>query len=143
MHALVNQFYYLHFMKIKLIAAILVIFACSSCTKKIEKRNFRFEIVTTTPISEPVSILMGIGTGIRKTSGFISGTKWTYDYMLETGKLPIELYLNAKTMYLDQAGSATFKIYVNDKEKSSEVVQSTMMGSQIIIAPTVLGHTIQ
>ena len=130
-------------MKIKLIAAILFIFACSSCTKKIEKRYFRFEIVTTIPISEPVSILLGIGTGIRKESGFISGTKWTYDYMLETGKLPIELYLNAKTMYLDQAGTATFKIYVNDKEKASEVVNSTMMGSQIIITPTVLGHTIQ
>jgi hypothetical protein len=122
---------------------VTIISILSPACNKIENYNFRFEITITSSVASPeATITMGIGSGIRKFSSLTTGPTWTETRSLETALLPINLVLNASTIYLTGPGEATFRIYVNDKEKVTKTITTVQQNNQFLIIPTVISYTV-
>ena len=128
-----------------LIGTLLFSFFLSSCSKsKVKTYDFRFAIETTSPVITPGAYMtMTMGPLVVEHGTFASGTTWSHTRIMETGLRPIEVYFNSGTIYLSGAGSATFHIYVNGKEKATKTVSSVLQGSDHFISPSVSSYSVQ
>ena len=124
---------------LSMLFAVLLFAGC----KKDKYPVIKFEITTTAPIASTSNVITKVGLMASETAtNFTSGSIWTKNFTAETDYRPIVISMNAQSIVLTNAGTATLGIYVDNNKKATQTFTTTIIDGKFVAATSPVTYTI-